>query len=194
MEKNHVEKHKPSVADIITLLRIAGTLLLIFIQPLSTVFLIVYAFTGLTDVLDGWVARKTKTAGDFGARLDSIADLMFYALMLFKIFPMFLNELPGDVWYAAAVAFVVRIAAYIFAAVKYGKFASMHTYLNKLTGAAVFFIPFLIITNFAALYCRIVCLIALIASVEELLIHILTPTYSANTKSIFQREHRMSKN
>ena len=97
-------------------------------------------------------------------------------------------------WYAAAVAFVVRIAAYIFAAVKYGKFASMHTYLNKLTGAAVFFIPFLIITNFAALYCRIVCLIALVASAEELLIHILTPTYSANTKSIFQREHRMSKN
>ena len=55
MEKNHVGKHKPSVADIITLLRIMGTLLLVFIQPLSTVFLIVYAFTGLTDVLDGWV-------------------------------------------------------------------------------------------------------------------------------------------
>lgn len=187
MEKENEGKHRPGVADVITFLRIMGTLLLVFIQPLSTIFLIVYAFTGLTDVLDGWVARKTKTAGDFGARLDSIADLMFYALMLFKVFPLLWNELPGDVWYTAAAAFAVRIAAYIFAAVKYGKFASMHTYLNKLTGAAVFFIPFLISTNYAALYCRIVCLIAVVASAEELLIHILRPTYGANTKSIFQR-------
>ena len=112
---------------------------------------------------------------------------MFYALMLFKVFPLLWNELPGDVWYTAAAAFAVRIAAYIFAAVKYEKFASMHTYLNKLTGAAVFFIPFLISTNYAALYCRIVCLIAVVASAEELLIHILRPTYGANTKSIFQR-------
>ena len=69
--------HKWNTADIVTLFRMAGTLLLVFLQPLSAGFFLVYSLTGVTDVLDGWIARKTKTASDFGARLDSIADLLY---------------------------------------------------------------------------------------------------------------------
>ena len=77
MDRNQ-DKHRLSIADMITLLRIAGTILLLFFPALSPAFFILYALTGLTDVLDGWIARRTKTASDFGARLDSVADLLFY--------------------------------------------------------------------------------------------------------------------
>ncbi|MGM9537668.1 MAG: CDP-alcohol phosphatidyltransferase family protein [Candidatus Onthomonas sp.] len=187
MKKNLVRKHKLSAADIITYFRIAGTLSLLLLRPLSAAFFWVYALTGLTDVLDGWIARKTNTVSDFGARLDSAADLLFYTVMLLRVFPFLRNSLTEDVWYAVAVILVVRIAAYLTAAVKYRLFASLHTYLNKLTGGAVFCLPFLLTTEYTAAYCRVICAIAAVAALEELVIHLQRKTYRPNIKSIFQK-------
>lgn len=183
--KENQNRHRLNAADIITLLRVAGTTLLLVLQPLSAGFFWVYALTGLTDVLDGWIARKTKSASDFGARLDSIADLIFYAVILIRVFPILLTELPNDVWYAVAIIFCIRITAYITAAIKYRLFASLHTYLNKLTGVAVFFIPFVLVTDYAVLFCRIVCAVAIASALEELFIHIRSKEYNPNVKSIF---------
>ena len=188
VKKERTEKHRLNVADIITLIRMMGTMALVFLRPLSTAFLGVYALTGLTDVLDGWIARKTKTASDFGARLDSMADLLFYAVMLFRIFPILWNTLPGVIWYAVAVILILRITAYLTAMVKYRKFASLHTYLNKLTGGMLFLVPFVLFTEYAVTYCWIICVIAVLAAIEELIIHLQRRTCHSNTKSIFQRE------
>ena len=183
--ENPVKNHRLTAADFVTLLRMAGTLALPALRPLSPAFLWIYALTGLTDVLDGWIARKTKTASPFGARLDSIADLRFYAVMLLRVFPALWQLLPGGIWYAVAGILAIRVSAYLVAAVKYRLFASMHTYLNKLTGLAVFAIPFLLPTGYAAVYCWGVCLVAAASAMEELAIHLLRPNYFANTKSIF---------
>lgn len=169
-------KHKLNTADIITLIRMGGTLLLVVPEPLHAGFFCLYALTGLTDVLDGWIARKTNTASAFGAKLDSAADLLFYAVMLVRIFPTLWGTLPGHIWYAVAFIVVVRIAAYLVAAVKYHCFASLHTKLNKLTGAAVFLIPFLLVTEARVAYCWMVCVIAAVSSAEELLIHLCSRT------------------
>lgn len=186
MKKKLTLKHKLNIADIITLFRIAGTFSLVFMRSFSTAFFWIYALTGLTDVLDGWIARKTKTACDFGARLDSIADLLLYAVMLFRIFPFLWDTLPNDIWYAAEIILIIRISAYSIAAVKYRLFASLHTHLNKLTGVTVFFVPFLLTTEYVVVYCRIICAVAAVAALEELVIHLLRQNYNANAKSIFQ--------
>lgn len=123
-KKNETEKHRFHIADMLTILRIAGTLVLAFFHPLSAAFFWVYALAGLTDVLDGWIARRTHTASDFGARLDSIADLMFYAVMLLRIFPALWRTLPDGIWYAVAILVIVRVSEYLIAAVKYRQFAS----------------------------------------------------------------------
>lgn len=180
--------HRLNIADIITLFRIMGTILLLALRPLTAGFFFLYALTGLTDVLDGWIARKTKTASDFGARLDSIADLLFYTVMLFRIFPSLWNTLPVNIWYAVTVICIVRILAYLIAAVKYRRFASLHTYMNKLTGMAVFLVPFFLVTEHAAIFCWGVCAVAAAASLEELAIHLRCGVYSPNVKSIFQKE------
>ena len=76
MDENQI-KHRLNAADIITLLRIFGTILLLILKPLSVKFFLVSALTGITDVLDGWVARRLKITDDFGAKIDSVADLLF---------------------------------------------------------------------------------------------------------------------
>lgn len=182
-----IANHKLNIADIMTLLRIAGTMLLVFLCPLSTGFFFAYVCTGVTDVLDGWIARRTKTASDFGARLDSAADLWFYSVVLIRIFPVLWSTLPVDIWYAVMIVIIVRILAYLVAAIKYHRFASLHTYLNKLTGASVFLIPFLLVTPYSIVYCQITCIVAAAASLEELAVHLQRKTYRVGTKSIFQK-------
>ena len=166
------DRHKLNTADIITLIRMAGTLLLVVVEPLTARFFWLYGLTGLTDVLDGWIARKTNTASDFGAKLDSAADLLFYALMLLRLFPTLWILLPRQIWYAVAVIVMVRLSAYLVAAVKYRCFASLHTKMNKLTGLAVFLLPFFLATQFRIAYCWAACAIGAVSSAQELLIHL----------------------
>lgn len=186
MKMKLTEKHKLGTADIITIFRIAGTLVLLFLRSFSVPFFCVYALTGLTDMLDGFIARKTHTESSFGARLDSIADLLFYTVMLIKIFPTLWTALPKEIWYAVAAILIIRISAYLTAAFKYRLFASLHTYLNKLTGLAVFLIPFLIITKYSVIYSLSVCAVAALASLEELVILITKRSYDSDTKSLLQ--------
>ena len=184
MDKNKT-KHRLTAADILTLLRMVGTALLAALKPLSGGFLFLYALTGVTDVLDGWIARKTNTESDFGARLDSAADLLFYAVMLLRVFPALWQALPGSIWYAVAFIVLVRLAAYLTAAVKYRRFASLHTYLNKFTGFAVFLIPFWLLTDYAPAFCWSVSAVAMASSLEELVLHLQSRVYNPNTKSFF---------
>ncbi len=177
---------KPLVsANIITLLRISGTAVLLFLRPFSPAFFVVYTLTGVTDVLDGFVARKTGTASDFGAKLDSVADLIFYGVMLLKIFPVLWDTLPKKIWWGVALVLFLRVCSYTTAAIRYHRFASLHTYLNKLTGASIFCVPYFLPASFGVVYCFGVCVVALLAVIEELTLHLLPHGYGAGRKSIF---------
>ena len=181
------KRHSWNVADTVTSIRMAASLILLFIPIKSIWFYIIYTFAGLTDVLDGWLARKSGKASEFGARLDSISDLVFYGVLFVRFFPALYQILPGEIWCAVVGILCVRILAYVTAAVKYHRFASLHTWLNKLTGATIFLLPYTFMLSCTVVYCRIACMIALAASAEELAIHILYRDYLAERKSIFQR-------
>lgn len=181
-------QHKWNMADTVTVVRMTASFFLIFI-PLSSIwFLIIYTFAGLTDVLDGWLARKTGRASEFGARLDSIADLLFYSVLLIRLFPVLYQRLPGKIWYVVLGIILMRLAAYVTAAVKYHRFASLHTWLNKLTGAAVFLLPYVLFDSYFVAYGWAVCMLAFAASAEELAIHLLRTDYFANQKSIIHKK------
>ena len=74
-----------NLPNILSYARIAGTIWLILTKPLTPLFLTIYTITGVTDVLDGAIARKYGTTSEKGAKLDSIADLLFYTLILIRI-------------------------------------------------------------------------------------------------------------
>lgn len=177
-----------TVANGITTLRILGLIALFLIDRTSAAFMIVYTLTGVTDVLDGWIARKTGTAGKFGSALDSVADLLFYAVMLVVFFPVLWQSLSTVIWYFVAAVLVIRVAAYATAAIKYHRFASLHTWLNKLTGAAIFLLPYAIVLSWEGAYSWIVVAIAFAASLEELLMHLTRTAYFPDEKTIFCKQ------
>ena len=89
----------------ITLLRILCSLVLLFCMPLSLPFYVLYAAAGLSDIFDGFIARKTNTSTQFGAKLDTFADIVFTAVALIKILPIL--KLP--VWVIAWVGVIALI-------------------------------------------------------------------------------------
>ena len=51
---------------------------------------------GLTDMVDGTIARKTNTDSKFGARRDSVADFIFVVAALSKLLPAM--DIPQWLW------------------------------------------------------------------------------------------------
>lgn len=175
-----------NASNCITFVRIIGSVVLIFLTSFSPEFYIIYSVCGLSDAVDGYIARRNNTTSEFGARLDSVADIFFYAVMIIKIFPKLIKILPSYVWYVLGAAIFTRLISYIVAALKYKTFASQHTYLNKLTGLCVFIAPYIVVFSFGKYVCIGITVIGLIASIEELLIHLTQKEYFPDQKSILK--------
>ena len=181
---NSKAKQFLTVPNIISAFRIVGTVSLFFIEPFSTAFFVVYTLCGLSDVLDGWIARATNTTSELGSKLDSVADLLLYAVMILRIFPNLLEKLPTEFWLFVLLVVVIRLASYAVAAIKYRRFSTMHTYLNKLTGLAVFTVPYIIMQDWAYIGCCIVAAIGGLSSLEELIMHIFSKSYNPSKKTL----------
>lgn len=156
------------LANIITISRIAGSLLLIPLEPLTKEFFIVYIYCGVSDVLDGFIARKTNSTSEIGSKLDSISDLMFYVIMMLEIMPILLVVLPKFVWIYIYSLLGIRLAMYVFFAAYKKKIMSNHTILNKMTGLFVFLTPFVSLTDYLVPYSIFVCTLALVAAIYEI--------------------------
>ena len=179
---------KRNLANLITLIRIFGAIVLIFLEPLSLPFFIVYGVCGFSDAIDGFVARKLGVSSPFGAALDSFSDLLFYGVMAAKIFPTLRDNLSILQWVIIAVPTALHLVAYIICMIKFSKFSAIHTYANKVLGALVYAFPFFFIGNIPllyGLYMYIGGVFALYSALETNLIHIVAKRYDEKNKSIF---------
>ena len=87
-------------------------------------------------MLDGSVARYFHSESEFGSRLDSLADFIFFAISCFKILPNIKITCVFMIW--AGLIFIIR---FICIGINYRKDRSdyiTHSFLNKLTGFLLF--------------------------------------------------------
>ena len=133
------------------------------------------------DVLDGMLARAMHATSELGAKLDSAADLLFYAVMLIRIFPVLWQKLPRSIWLIVGAAVFIRLISYSYVAIRYHRFSSMHTAGNKLTGLMVFLTPYFISLPeaFATPCCFAVAIVAFLSSAQELMMHLRKQTYAS---------------
>ena len=160
------------IPNILTALRMLGAVLLLLTKPLTLPFYLLHIFCGLTDALDGAFARALHASSRLGAQLDSIADLMFYGVMMGKLMPILLERMPSSLWWIVGAAVFIRLCAYGVAAATQHRFSALHTILNKLTGLLVFLIPGMLALPAAVPLCHGVAVMALISSAHELWLHI----------------------
>lgn len=159
---------KKNIANIITITRIIGTFVMINTEVLSVPFYIAYIYAGLSDILDGFLARKLKIESDVGKKLDSISDLFFYTTMMIKIWPYLVKYLPVYVWIIIWTVVGIRILLYLIVLIKNKSLLSNHTVFNKATGLLMFFLPFLVENRLFVAYSTFVALLSLVAVLYEI--------------------------
>ncbi len=168
--------------NLITGARLVLTPVLAFVPAPGAVFYAVYLLCGLSDMLDGWLARKTGGESRLGAYLDSAADFALIAVLLWKLFPVISPSKAVVIWVLAIAA--VRLMAAFVAYLRHGVFSFLHTSLNKLTGLLLFFYPLSLGLIRSATVIYFLCALATVSAAEELMIDLKSEEWDPNRKSI----------
>lgn len=174
-----------SIANYISASRILLCLALIFTEPLSIAFFVIYILCGISDILDGYIARKTNTISELGGKLDSIADLIMVMVLMILLYPM-INPTLKIIFWIAVIA-MIKVISIMVVFIKYKTFEILHTYGNKFTGLFLFALPISLIWVQSNIMMYILCIIASISAIEELLINISSNELRTNKKSIFSK-------
>ena len=153
-------KHLPNG---ISALRIAGSIGLLFCNVKGWPFWVLYALCGISDMVDGWLARKLHAETKTGAVVDSVADIVFVACSAVRLLPVL--EIPTWLWIWAGVIVIIKIINQISALVVCKRFCFPHTLANKLTGLLLFLtVPTMF---WSVIPVAIVAAIATFAAVQE---------------------------
>lgn len=169
-------------ANLITISRILLSPVLLLALRNPPLFSLLYLACGLTDVLDGHVARKTGGCTDLGARLDSIADLLLFAAIIVSLVS-WLGQKAFTFLPSVLAIILIRCVNIILVACKHHTFAILHTWGNKLTGALLFAAPLLVLYRQTA-FLWAVCLCGLLSALEETIIHLTSAKLDVNRRSL----------
>ena len=116
-------------------------------------------------MVDGTIARKTKSGSELGARLDTVADSVFVSVCFVKVLP--LMQLPTWLWTWIVIIAIIKIGNVVWGLICNKKLVSMHTILNKVTGFLLFLFP-LTLSFVEPMYSSvIVCFLATVSAINE---------------------------
>ena len=153
------------MANAISAGRIILSIVLLFVPTRSPAFYVFYILAGLTDMIDGAVARKTYTASEFGAKLDTAADIVFVIICLIKFVPCII--IPAWLYVWIAIIALIKLLNIVSGFIKQKKFVAVHSIMNKIVGVVLFILPL----TFSVLPLKYsgaaVCAIATFAAIQE---------------------------
>ena len=153
------------MANAISIIRIPASIALLFCRAFSPAFYVFYIAAGLSDMLDGFVARKTDTVSKLGTRLDTIADFVFVVVCLIKLLPVL--SVPAWLYAWIGIIALIKVVNIVSGFAVQKRFVAVHSVMNKATGALLFLLPLTIPAaplNYSAV---IVCAAATFAAIQE---------------------------
>ncbi len=174
-----------TVPNALSTFRLAGVPLL---YPLAfggrtSMFVTWFLLLGVTDFLDGKIARYLKQSSSFGALMDSVADIAYYfsgAFFVIMLFPQYL--IPNLGYFGAFL--VVFAGATLFPFLKFGKMIFIHTALLRFNAVLVFATILLCFVVDTTLLIRVLLIMFYVGYVEVFALFILYGPVSPDTRSI----------
>ena len=145
--------------------RIALCLPLLLVDAMTLPFWVFYLIAGLTDILDGFLARRWGVESKFGARLDSLADFVFVLAVGYKLFPWL--KLPTALWMMIGLIALVKASNAFSVYLVKQRIEFLHTKANKLTGLLLFIGMMAIGQSYFIPVAWGVACIALFAAIQE---------------------------
>jgi len=150
------------------------------------IFLIMFIIIGVTDKLDGTLARYLNQTTALGAKLDTIADMVFYPLIALWLY-RFESGVVGEWWNLIYFLLALYFFKMITGKIKFGYVPAFHTIGAKTFSASLYF--FMIIamldSNLAKSIFPLLCVIGFINQIEETYILLTRDSVDENIRSIF---------
>jgi len=153
------------IPDLLSMSRIVLCLPLLLVDAMTMPFWTLYMTAGMTDMLDGFLARRWGVESKFGARLDSLADFVFVLAVGFKLFPWL--KLPTALWMMIGLIALVKTVNAISSYVIRHRIEYLHTEANKLTGFLLFIGMMAIGQSYFVPVAWAIACIALFAAIQE---------------------------
>ena len=150
------------------------------------VFLIMFIIIGITDKLDGTLARYLNQTTAIGAKLDTIADMVFYPLIALWLY-RFESGVVGEWWNLVYFLLALYFFKMIIGKIKFGYVPAFHTIGAKTFSASLYFfmIAAMLDADLAKMAFPFLCVIGYINQVEETYIMLTRDSVDENIRSVF---------
>lgn len=148
-------------------------------------FIVLLSVNLITDILDGFIARRFNMQTEFGARLDSTADIGTYICAFSGMFYFHYDFIQEN-----AVVFIVLITTYVtpylISFIKFKRNPSLHLYSNKITGyiQGIFIFTFFNFGNYPP-YFYFMIVFSIMAYLEELACILYLKELKSNVKTFY---------
>lgn len=180
-----------SICTIPNLLSLYRLLMFPYILYLSIsgqeqLFSILLTINLITDVLDGWIARRFDMQTELGARLDSIADLGTYIAAITGIFVFKASDFQPHLGSFFVFIFLLCFA-HILSLIKFGRLPSLHLYSWKIGGyiQGAFFIV-LFLSDFYPVFYYFMISWGILAFCEHIIIQLVIKEMRSNAKGLYR--------
>lgn len=174
-----------TIPNAVTAVRLVGTagMVMLAIAGRAPAFVVLFLVLALTDWLDGRLARWLHQRSDWGARLDSIADALLFAALLFGVLRL-KNEqiLDNRVWVALAIlSYTLTCAAGLW---KFGRLPAYHTWAAKTSWHLVLIAMLFLFFDWSVWPLRIAMLAVTLTNLEAVLITHTLDEWHADVRSL----------
>jgi len=176
-----------NLPNLISILRILLVPILFYLalSQQATWFIALFIFAELTDVLDGFLARKLQQTTQLGARLDSWGDFMIYATIAICAWILWPTILQNE-WLSFSIIVLSFTLPVIIGFIKFQQFTSYHTWSVKLAVLVSAIAYILLFSGWADWPFRLAALLCAYAAIEQIAITLLIHHEHVDIRSVWQ--------
>ena len=170
------------VPNMLSFMRLFLIIPLVFLTPFELPFMIIYVVAGITDMIDGPIARKFNVVSQFGAALDGGADFLMILVVVFRILPLI--ELPTWVIIWVIIVIGMKFLGVLIGYLRHKQLIFMHTYIGKFFVFTLFLFPVFYMFVDAVLLLTGLLILATVVMVEDLYINATSKEVNLDHKGI----------
>lgn len=172
----------PNAVSMVRIL-MAPISLILALSGLGNWFLVVILFSGFTDVVDGFLARRLNQITEFGSHLDSWGDFTVYSCMAIGAWLLWPEIVATEApWFIAIV--ISFVAPAVIGFIKFRSFTSYHTQSVKVAVFITFIGYLLLFTGIDSTVFKVAAVACVIAGIEEIIITLLMNHQHVDVRNI----------
>lgn len=150
-----------------------------------SLFAVLIIISLLSDVADGLIARVFRQQSDFGARLDSVADDITFAVGVLGIFMFEFDAISADIFWLLLLM-ILWILSTVLPLIRFGRTPAFHLYSFRANGylLALFFV-YLFAVGYSQTFFILVTVFGSLACIEVIAVTLVLDEFKTNQRGLW---------